>query len=679
MENQNLWMGLNRVTQVRQEIADRLGAIAQLLSTAETEGATQSGQLGLAQEIKIATTASTNFRNGVFRLLVLGDMKRGKSTFLNALLGQNLLPSDVNPCTALLTIVKYGEQEKVTVHYKDQRSPESISFDAFKQRYTIDPEESKQLEAANQTAFPEVSHAVVEHPLPLLSQSIEFIDTPGLNDTEARNELSLGYVYNCNAILFVMSATQPCTLEERRYLQNYLRDRGLTLFFLINRWDQIKASLVDVEDLEALQQAEEKQRLVFRNNLVDYCQTADGEDRYSQRVFEISSLAALRSQLKNESTEGSGFPQFLTALNQFLSRDRGNAELAQARAIARQTYQRTNAAIARRIPMLDQSIEEVVAKIAAVQSDFAQLEQIGEQFKAEIRKTRDLQAKAIADSFKNHILALEETFEQDFQSSQPDLDLLKFLDKNNQAMFYTVFKRDFERYMNDRLAAWEFIAKQKLAAAFSDLNQKAENYQAEFAQVLDVMNQKLLGDRFHATGRQYQADEVVNWLDSLGNLLGGIPDSLNDTVRSFDSFWQNILFYVCASVALRVVAIVFAGLTLNVFGVILAGLGLAALQAEYMRRSFIDATKKEFVKYLPQIAEDNYSTIQRSVQKCFDLYEQQVNAHIQEDINLRRSELNNVLDQKRSHEVDKQTELNRLQTIADKVLAQTEAIEAIAL
>ncbi|MGB3296266.1 MAG: dynamin family protein [Phormidesmis sp.] len=116
------------------------------------------------------TPVSKNLRIGIFRLLVLGDMKRSKSTFLNALIGENLLPSDVNPCTALLTILRYGPEKRITVHFLDDTTPETLDFEAFKQRYTIDPAEAKQLEANEELAFPNVSYAVAEYPLPLLGK-----------------------------------------------------------------------------------------------------------------------------------------------------------------------------------------------------------------------------------------------------------------------------------------------------------------------------------------------------------------------------------------------------------------------------------------------------------------------------------------------------------------------------
>lgn len=239
---------LDRVAEVRSKMADELQTMVQIATEVEAIGAEQSGQMGLMQTIEDMESASTNLRQGVFRLLVLGDMKRGKSTFLNALIGENLLPSDVNPCTALLTILRYGPEKKITVSFLDDQAPEELDFETFKQRYTIDPAEAKKLEYKDELAFPNVSHAVAEYPLSLLEKGVEIVDSPGLNDTEARNELSLGYINNCHAILFVLRATQPCTLAERRYLETYLEDRGLSVFFLINAWDQIKESLIDPDD-----------------------------------------------------------------------------------------------------------------------------------------------------------------------------------------------------------------------------------------------------------------------------------------------------------------------------------------------------------------------------------------------------------------------------------------------
>ncbi|MBE9048788.1 dynamin family protein [Pleurocapsales cyanobacterium LEGE 10410] len=245
---------LEQVSLVRHELANQIEEMMALLIEAEAKGEKASGKLSLDREIKQLQATCNNLRHSKFRLLVLGDMKRGKSTFINALVGEKLLPSDVNPCTALPTILRYGAEKQVTVYFKDGSS-RTIDLAKFQQKYTIKPNEAKVLAERNQLAFPNVDYAAIEYPLPLLKKGLEIIDSPGLNDTEARNELTLQHVYNCHAVLFLFKAVQPCTLNERRYLKNYLLGRDLTVFFIINAWDEIKQGLVDPEDSEELRLA----------------------------------------------------------------------------------------------------------------------------------------------------------------------------------------------------------------------------------------------------------------------------------------------------------------------------------------------------------------------------------------------------------------------------------------
>ena len=192
---------LDKVAKVRHDFARVFAKMSDTLKEAESEAEAASGGLGLERDIEDIDLARKNLQHGVFRLLILGDMKRGKSTFLNALIGENLLPSDVNPCTAVLTVLRYGPQKKVTVYFKEGKLPEQMDFPTFKQQYTIEPGEANKLEEEKKIAFPNVNYAVVEYPLPLLEKGIEIVDSPGLNDTEARNELSLSYINNCHTNL----------------------------------------------------------------------------------------------------------------------------------------------------------------------------------------------------------------------------------------------------------------------------------------------------------------------------------------------------------------------------------------------------------------------------------------------------------------------------------------------
>jgi replication fork clamp-binding protein CrfC len=669
---------LERVSQVRSEIAICLSKIADTINQAELAGDNSSGKLSLTRDIEDITAASKNLRNGVFRLLVLGDMKRGKSTFLNALIGENLLPSDVNPCTAILTILRYGAEKKVTIHFNDGKSPQQLDFQSFKYKYTIDPAEAKKLEQEQKQAFPDVDYAVVEYPLTLLEKGIEIVDSPGLNDTEARNELSLGYVNNCHAILFVMRASQPCTLGERRYLENYIKGRGLSVFFLINAWDQVKESLIDPDDIEELTSAETRLRQVFKANLSEYCYV-DGQDIYDERVFELSSIQALRRRLKNPQADLSktGFPEFMGALNTFLTRERAIAELRQVRTLARQAVNHTYEAIERRIPLLDQDVDELKKRIDSVEPEFTKLNQIRDQFQKEIINTRDNQARGISESFRSYVLNLGNTFENDFLRYQPELNLFDFLSSGKRDAFNIALQKAFEQYITDKFSAWTLNAEKEMNTAFKELSNSASQYGASYNQVTNQITEKLTGQKVnvntHTTTEDDNSPGWAKWAMGLLSLSRGNLAGVALASAGFD--WKNILLNYFTVIGVGGMITAVTGVFLGPIGFALLGLGVGILQADQARKELVKTTKKELIKYLPQVANEQAPIVYDAVKECFSTYEKEVSQRINDDITSRKSELDNLLQQKKTREINRETEFKRFKNLQENIIEQLQKIE----
>lgn len=678
-ENNNFMDDLEKVVQVRSEVSVSLDKIVETINKAEKASEENSGKLSLERDIEDIKVASKNLREGVFRLLVLGDMKRGKSTFLNALIGERLLPSDVNPCTAVLTVLRYGAEKTVTVHFNDGKSPQRLDFDSFKHKYTIDPAEAKRLEQEKKPAFPDVSHAVVEYPLPLLEKGIEIIDSPGLNDTEARNELSLGYVNNCHAILFVMRASQPCTLGERRYLENYIKGRGLSVFFLVNAWDQVKEALIDPDDEVELREAEERLHKVFKANLAEYC-VVDGQDIYDERVFAISSIQALRKRLKNPaaSLEGTGFTEFMAALNIFLTRERAVAELRQVRTLARLACHHTKEAIERRIPLLEQDVNQLREKIDSVEPEFQKLNSIGNEFQQEIRNTRDNQARSVSDSFRSYVLNLGNTFETDFLQYQPELNLFDFLSSGKREAFNIALQKAFEQYITDKLSAWSLTAEEDIKAAFKELSQSAAKYGASYTQVTDSITQKLTGEKVkinsNSTAEEDNSPTWAKWAMGLLSLSRGNLAGFAMAGAGFD--WKNILLNYFTVIGVGGIITAVTGIFLGPIGFALLGLGVGVVQADGARKELVKTARKELVKYLPQVAEEQSANVYNAVKECFDAYEKEVGTRIQADIAARKSELDNLLKQKESREINRDEELKRFKALESDIFAELQNVES---
>ncbi|MBE9039674.1 dynamin family protein [Oscillatoriales cyanobacterium LEGE 11467] len=682
LEKQSLIDDLDRFAETRREIADRLSQIAETIERGEAEGETRSGKFELATEITDCKTASENLKNGVFRLLVLGDLKRGKSTLLNALLGEKLLPSDVNPCTAILTVLRYGTEKQVTLFFKNDRPPQKLDVQTFVREYTIDPDEAKTLEARSQLAFSEVDYAVIEYPLPLLKKGIEIIDTPGLNDTEARNQLTLGYLNKCHAVLFVLDATQPLTLDEHRYLDNYIKDRGLTVFFILNGWDKIRKGAIDLDDPEELAEAENKIRTVFKTNLSPYCQV-DGQNFYEEWVFEVSALNALRQKLKfpDRPIEETGLPALSNALNTFLTQERAVAELRQARTLGSQAHNRLRKAIERRIPLLDRNVEELKQRIRSTQPEFDRLKEIRDRFQAEIHQTRDRQAKEISESFRSYILDLGSTFETDFVRYQPELQFLDALSQGKRDEFKTQFQRAFERYINEKVLAWERTAERDLSKAFSQLAQSASSYGTQYTQIIDSISEKSIGQNVRVHGMledEKIAPGWANWAMGFVSLATGNVAGVVLAGAGFD--WKNILVNYLGVIGISSFLLIFSGgllASIGIWGIPLLGLGVGTFQVDKARQELIRATKKEFVKYLPQLAQEQQQGIYDTVIAGFEDYEREVIGRIDGDIASRKAELDNLLDQKESRQIDRDAEVSRLQTLETEVRSQVEQLDGI--
>ncbi len=670
--NSSFFNDLEHIAQVQSSVAHQLHRITKLITDTKNKSAKKSISLGLKREIKEIERKIIDLRQGVFRFLVVGDVKRGKSTFINALIGENILPSNVTPCTAILTVLRHGLQKKVTVYFKDGTVPETIDFIGFKEKFTINKKKEKQLERQQKHAFSNINYAVVEYPLPFLEKGIEIVDSPGLNDTEANNELSLSYINNCQAILFVLRASQPFTLAERSYLENHIKDRGLSVFFLINAWDEIRESLIDPEDEQELAAAQETLHRLFHTNLAPYC-LVEGDNLYKERVFPISSLLALRQRLKNvnSSLEGIGFPQFLTSLNTFLTQELGMAQLRPGITLAQQIHNRIHKANKRRITRIKKGVEELRQKNISVEPEFKQLCDIRDRYQQEIRDTRDRKARKITNSFSTYILNLGNTFEDDFLRYQPHLNFLDFLSKEKRQVFEAQLKAAFENYMSHKLTQWSKGAEKEIDTAFSQLAKSATVYGASYQKITNQITEKLTGQKLLPIDNYSNQDNSPTWTKWAAGLFSLARGNLAGVAMAGAGFdWKNIMINLIATLGIGTAITSFTGIALGPLSFALLGMGVSALQADQAKKQVIQATHKELLKYLPQIAKEQSPQIQKYVEQCFDIYENEVNKRLNDDIKNRESQLENLIKQKETWEINQQAELKLWQKLeADIAIA----------
>jgi GTP-binding protein EngB required for normal cell division len=171
----------------------------------------------------------------LLHVAVLGQFKRGKSTLINALLGNEVLPSSLLPLTSIPTLVKYGEKPCAVIEFKDGSS-QDIEIERLSEFVT---------EKGNPANERGVERAELYCNAPLLAGGIVIIDTPGIGSTFTHNtDVTTGFLPHCDVGLFLTSPDPPLTEVEAEFLDLVSR-RVTHLIFILNKIDCLPQEGVD--------------------------------------------------------------------------------------------------------------------------------------------------------------------------------------------------------------------------------------------------------------------------------------------------------------------------------------------------------------------------------------------------------------------------------------------------
>jgi len=192
---------------------------------------------GFRSEIARLVGLKDRLGQGRFHLAVLGQFKRGKSTLLNALLGEAVLPTAVIPVTAIPTFVRSGQPLKARVYFQDKREPREVTAESAD--HLADFLAGFVTETRNPGNNLGVLQVDVFHPGSILNKGVVLIDTPGVGSTFRHNtEAALNFLPQCDAALFLFSADPPITEVEIEFLRQ-VRSKVPRLFFILNKVDYL--------------------------------------------------------------------------------------------------------------------------------------------------------------------------------------------------------------------------------------------------------------------------------------------------------------------------------------------------------------------------------------------------------------------------------------------------------
>jgi GTP-binding protein EngB required for normal cell division len=177
-----------------------------------------------------ARTFADRVTAGLFYVACVGQFKRGKSTLLNAILEDRVLPVGVVPVTAVVTVVRYGPHRHARVR---------LGRDEWR---TIEVERLADFvaEECNPGNSKGVTAAEVYLPNPLLEHGMCLVDTPGISSIFVGNTAATkAFVPHVDAALVVLGADPPISADELGLIKE-IASQTDTLLLVLNKADRLE-------------------------------------------------------------------------------------------------------------------------------------------------------------------------------------------------------------------------------------------------------------------------------------------------------------------------------------------------------------------------------------------------------------------------------------------------------
>ena len=242
------------------------------------------------------TAAREMMENPSFDVVVCGEVKKGKSSLLNAIVGEEILPVNVEIATSQVFRIMNSSSENYYLVFTDG-TKKSISREELS-RYgsQVDAELNGDPIFQNHT----LAYIEVNMPIQFLPQGVNLVDTPGLGAMYKSHEwITQNYVQKASAVIFVMDPERPLVEKEKEFILKVL-DITPHILFVMTKIDMYSSDIIE----NIIARDEELLALVYAEKELE-----------APKIYPVSSALLTRvstgkiEKLKESSLRNSCFPQ----------------------------------------------------------------------------------------------------------------------------------------------------------------------------------------------------------------------------------------------------------------------------------------------------------------------------------------------------------------------------------
>lgn len=595
-----------------------------------------------------------------FKVMVLGEFKRGKSTFINALLGEEILPAYSTPCTAIINEVKWSESKSALLHFNQSenqphKETQNIPVDKIEEYVVIKDDDDES------TAINESPYAKLElfWNLKLCENGVEIIDSPGLNEHRTRQQVTENYLVRVDAIILVLSCEQLFSQSEQDVVDNKLLPMGHEdIFFVCNYINRIRAKETDKVKNYALS------KLVPR--------TKQG----AKRIFFINALGGLDGKLDNdmEALAKSGIPDLEAELEKFLTYERGRVKIMRPAQELKNSIREMRKNIPEQINMLQIDITELKKRYKAAQEPLNLLEHKRNSIVKKVEnhiidtaeqvsyKTKDFcrelvpKIKTLAQEYK-----LETNIKLLFNDPRPSIEtavkeITGYLESQIEAEFTKWQHSELEPLIAKRMEQM----KNSLDTEATEFINKVDNLRLEISGVsfsnLEVSQDAVGARKISAIERIFSA--------AGGFLVGGIGAAAIGATFGY----QEMLKSLIPQIMIGIIGYVLLGLNpITLVPMLVAAIIQGKLMEGNIGKRIKEEVGKKFAEQLSNATVDIVEKVSSGIDTEFTKIKNLVDEGLGAEIQNVRQQINSVLAEKQKGQAEVDRKLKQLVVLAQNV------------
>jgi len=412
--------------------------IKQILASLQSAAA----ELGMGREKRSLGELAQRVDEGLLRIIVIGEFNRGKSTFINALLGRDVLPMAVRPTTATLNIIQWGDEPKAVATFVDE-TKEEVSLEQLEAYVTVKGEQ-----------VPRVKFVELYYPTPFCERGVRLIDTPGVNDLDKqREEITYGFIPGSDAAILVLDAEAAVSRSEKVFLEEKILKNDIEKIFLVlNKVDALDAA--DVAEVVAYASGK------LRDIVGD------------RQIFPLSARQAMKAKTSDDDAalKASGMLDFERALGEFLVRDRGRVVLQVPVGRGMRLAKRLLTAAALRRESLGLELAELDEKAAKLEPILGDHEKVKTSVDARMKKAGEELGRQFEAKVREGMANVRRDVEQVVDESAIEPDFVKEILPDLLRKKVADMLEDNQKVISERLGELERRAMQDVGRVLAELD-----------------------------------------------------------------------------------------------------------------------------------------------------------------------------------------------------------------